>query len=251
MTLSLESAVVRRGPAVLLDHVSFDCQAGALTAICGPNGAGKSTALSLLTGATKPSDGRATLDGTDVASIPSAALARTRAVVAQQHRLGFPFLVYEVVAMGRAPHEGRSSAAHDAEIVESALSAMALHALADRNYLTLSGGERQRTMIARALAQVWDAPETTARWLLLDEPTAALDLKYQLNLMELLRRLADDRWGVVAVLHDLGLVRRFADAVVLMGKASVAAAGPPREVLSAERIEEVFDLDAPYVESGL
>lgn len=246
MSLALERAsVIRKGRAIL-DTASFELLPGRFSAICGPNGAGKSTALSLLTGAERPDRGAARLDGQEIRSLPQAELARRRAVVAQQHRLTFPFLVHEVVAMGRAPHQGRSAPEDDAAITTAAMEAMELLPLAERNYLTLSGGERQRAMIARALAQVWNAPEVGHRWLVLDEPTAALDLKYQLSLMRLLKRLAGEDWGIVAVLHDLPLVERFTDHVVVMKDGGVFAQGVPGEVLTPQGIAEVYDLDEPY-----
>lgn len=119
--------------------------------------------------------------------------------------------------------------------------------LAGRNYLTLSGGERQRVMIARALAQVWDTSGESTRYLLLDEPTAALDLKYQIKLMQLLQDLAGNGWAVVAVLHDLGLVKRWCGRVVLLKGGRITAQGPPAGILSPQNIADVFDLDEPYV----
>lgn len=247
MTLRLEGATVRRGGRAILDAASMAAAVGRLTAVCGPNGAGKTTALSVLAGSLKPDGGRASMDGAAIGEMKSIVLARRRAVLPQSATLGFPFLVHEVVAMGRTPHHGRTSPHHDGEIVEAAMAKADVSALAERNYLTLSGGERQRVQLARALAQVWDAPEDGAsRWLLLDEPTAALDLKHQIDLMRLLADLAAAGWGIVTVLHDLALVKAHADAVVLFKDARVAHTGPAADVLTPQTVQAVFGLDAPY-----
>ena len=247
MTLALDKASVLRSGRAILSAASLVCAPGRFTALCGPNGAGKTTALSVMSGALRPEAGRATLDGRNVRSFAAADLARRRAVVSQTSLLSFPFQVHEVVAMGRAPHHGRTGLAHDRRIIAEAIGLLDLTALAERNFMTLSGGERQRVQIARALTQVWEAPEEGGvRWLLLDEPTSALDLKHQIDLMTLLKRLAGEGWGVAAVLHDLHLVRAHADDVVLFKGGAVLDAGPVADRLTAERVQEVFDLAEPY-----
>ena len=256
MTLSLENATVVRGRRAILDRADFACAAGTFTALCGPNGAGKTTALSVLSGAVRPDAGAAMLDGRNVRAVAPGVLARRRAVVSQSSMLSFPFQVHEVVAMGRAPHQGRSGLGDDRRIIGEAIGLLDLTELAERNFMTLSGGERQRVHIARALAQIWEAPDEAGpggegeRWLLLDEPTAALDLKHQIKLMGLLRRLAGEGWGVAAVLHDLHLVRAYADEAVLFKGGAVAGAGPAGEQLTPERVQDIFDLDAPYAMAG-
>lgn len=245
--LCLKSASVVRGGRAILDAATLRCQLGHFSVLCGANGAGKSTALSVLSGALKPDRGGAFIDDEAMSHVSPAALARTRAIVAQQSVLTFPFLVHEVVAMGRTPHEGRSDKRRDDEIIIAALDRLDLLGLATRNYLTLSGGERQRVHIARALAQLWsDEGQPGPRWLLLDEPTSALDLKYQIALMKLLKALAKDGWGIVAVLHDLHLVRDYADHVVMFKAGAVIDAGTPIDVLNAQAIQIAYDLDGPY-----
>ena len=251
MTLALENASVVRGGRAILDRASFVCAAGKFTALCGPNGAGKTTALSVMSGAVRPEMGAAMLDGRGVRAFAPAPLARRRAVVSQSSLLSFPFQVHEVVAMGRAPHHGRTGLADDRRIIAQAIRLLDLTALAERNFMTLSGGERQRVQIARALAQIWEAPqEGGARWLLLDEPTSALDLKHQIDLMALLKRLAGEGWGVAAVLHDLHLVKAHADDAVLFKGGAVVGAGPVAEQLTPERVQAVFDLAEPYAMAG-
>lgn len=247
MSLELRNVSVIRGGREILSDVSGRIEAGQFTAFCGPNGAGKTTALTAATGSMTPERGEAFLDGERVASASRADLAKRRAVVSQSSVLSFSFHVHEVVAMGRAPHFGRSSETTDSAIVEEALAVMELMPFINRNYLTLSGGERKRVDIARALAQVWEAPENgKTRWLFLDEPTSALDLKYQILLMERLEDFARQGWGVIAVLHDLHLVRKYADQVWLFGNGQLRDQGPAKTVLSSENVQTAYDLSAPY-----
>ena len=234
-----------RGGRRVLDRIDIALAPGRLAAICGPNGAGKTTLLSILAGSLIASDGEVRLDGRLLAHIGREPLARRRAMLTQGASLPFGFLVSEVVALGRIPHEGRVSSPRQDAIVAQAIAAAGVTALARRNYLTLSGGERQRVQIARCLAQVWDPPaDGAARWLLLDEPTSALDLRHQLELLRLLRRLAAEGWGIVVNLHDLAQVRRWADDCVLLRDGQLAAAGPAPAVITPPRIAEVFEIDA-------
>ncbi|MEM1052386.1 MAG: heme ABC transporter ATP-binding protein [Pseudomonadota bacterium] len=248
MTLSLHGASVIRSGRAILDNVSLSCAAGQFTALCGPNGAGKTTALSVLTGALPADQGHAELDGSPIGMFKPIELARRRAVVAQSSPLNFPFHVHEVVEMGRTPWSGITGRRRNSDIVASCMAEMEIAAFGARNYLTLSGGERQRVNIARALAQLWDQMEDSeSRWLLLDEPTAALDLRHQIALLELLERLAKGGWGVVAVLHDLHLVHEHANEVVLFKDGRVFAAGSAETTLQPERIQQVYDLENPYL----
>jgi len=199
--------------------------------------------LAVLAGSLAPGGGQVRLDGQPLGQWPALALARRRAVLVQQAVLQFPFLVAEVVALGRSPHHGRSGVADDERIVGEAMRLVGIEDLAERDYLALSGGERQRVHIARGLAQVWEAPADGARWFLLDEPTASLDLRHQIGLMKTLRRLAREGWGVVAVLHDLHLVVRWADRCLLVSEGRLVADGAPAAVLTPERIGEVYELE--------
>lgn len=247
MTIALENVTVTRGKKNILDNVNFHVSTGEFTAVCGPNGAGKTTALGVISGSTAPSFGTAYFDDFALDSLHPKELAFRRAVLPQIPSLGFPFLVHEVVEMGRAPHHGRVTPAKDAEAVEAAMNAVQISHMADRNYLTLSGGEKQRVQIARVIAQLWFEPEDGGqRWLLLDEPTSALDLKHQLRLMRLLSELSSKGWGVFAVLHDLALIRKWADRAILMANARVVGDGPAEDVLNAKAIADAFELDEPY-----
>ncbi|MEE4154757.1 MAG: heme ABC transporter ATP-binding protein [Erythrobacter sp.] len=247
MSLALRDVGVIRSGRAILDRASLSCEPGRFTAFCGPNGAGKTTALSLLSGSLAPDAGEVFIDGAPLSALKPLELARRRAVVAQSSSLGFPFHVHEIVEMGRTPHAAVSTRARDSEAVAAAMEAMEIAELGARNYLTLSGGERQRVNIARALAQLWEPPEPGGhRWLLLDEPTSALDLRHQIALFALLRRLAREGWGIVAVLHDLHLVLEHVDDVVLFRSARIFATGPARRVLTPDAVQAAFGLDEPY-----
>ena len=250
--LAASGVGLTRGGRRVLDRIDIALVPGRVTAICGPNGAGKTTLLSTLAGSLGVSEGEIRLDGQPLARIGREALARRRAMLTQGASLPFGFLVSEVVALGRIPHEGRVSSPRQDAIVAQAIAAAGVTALASRNYLTLSGGERQRVQIARCLAQVWDPPaDAPCRWLLLDEPTSALDLRHQLELLRLLRQLAGTGWGIVVNLHDLAQVRRWADDCVLLRGGRLAAAGPVAEVVMPARIAEVFEIDADEASRAL
>ncbi|WP_369408614.1 heme ABC transporter ATP-binding protein [Cellulomonas triticagri] len=217
----------------LLDGVDLDVEPGSLLAVVGPNGAGKSTLLGLLAGDLRPTRGTVTSAGTAIEDVPVADLARRRAVLLQEHRLSFPFSVAEVVRMGRSPWRGTAAEDDDdRHVTEAAAAADVLH-LADRRFPTLSGGEKARTAYARARAQATPV-------LLLDEPTAALDIRHQEMVLAQARDLARAGHAVVAVLHDLSLAAAYADRVLLLGEGRARALGTPAEVLRADLLGEVY-----------
>lgn len=204
---------------------------GTLTALVGPNGAGKSSLLSLAAGDRAPSSGQVLLAGRNLRDWPVRALACQRAVMPQDHSVRFGFSVEEVVRMGRLPHPADPAA--DARIVAQALAAADVGHLATRDVQTLSGGEAARVAFARVLAQ--DTPVV-----LLDEPTAALDLHHQERLMRHARLRADQGVCMIAVLHDLNLASSYADRIVMLASGQVAADGPPRQVLRQDTVEQVY-----------
>lgn len=223
--------VVVDGGKRLLDRVSLQVPAAHLTALVGPNGAGKSTLLSVITGDLEPTSGTLTMQGREVESVPIRELARLRAVLPQDHSVRFGFSVREVVTMGRAPHD--TIARDDDQIVHRTMSQTEITPFADRNILTLSGGEQARTAFARVLTQ-----QTPI--LCLDEPTAALDLRYQELVLSLARQLREEGACVIVVLHDLNLAAAYADTIVMLANGRIAAQGTPREVLQATLIERVY-----------
>jgi iron complex transport system ATP-binding protein len=235
---------------LVLDGVSTTIRRGSLVGILGPNGSGKTTLLRLIAGALRPDAGRVLLDGQEVSSIPRGALARRLAVVPQETQLAFDYTVLEIVLMGRYPHLGtfEVEGPRDLDIALAALTSTGTADLADRAYRTLSGGEKQRVVIASALAQLENgagAGTAAGALLLLDEPTASLDLRYQLEVIALLERLHADR-GITVVLstHDLRFAESLCREVVLLRRGRVLAQGPPDDVLTAARIGELYDIDA-------
>jgi len=229
--LEAREVTVRAGASTLLDAVSLALAPGELVAVAGPNGAGKTTLLRVLEGDLVPAAGAVLLDGRPLRAHRPRDLARRRAVLPQDTRLAFPFTVAEVVRMGRWPWPPSPSRDHAA--VAAALAACDVTHLADRRVPTLSGGERTRVALARVLAQ-----DTAV--LLLDEPTAALDLRHQRAVLAAARARADAGRAVLAVLHDLNLAAAHADRVVLLDAGRVVADGPPAAVLTADRLTALY-----------
>lgn len=228
----------------LLRDTSARFMGGQVTAILGPNGAGKSTLLSLLTGQRAPGNGMVRLAGRPLAAHALADLARVRACVAQETQVAFDFTVEEVVDLGRYPHR-RWPSPEEAGIVLRAMQSTAVDHLAQRALNTLSGGEKARVHLARALAQVWEPMQSQTRWLLLDEPTAALDLQHQHRMLHLVREWALGQGvGVVAVLHDLNLALRYSDRCVVLQSGGLAVSGISAEVLTPACIEQVWGVRA-------
>lgn len=223
----------------LLSDVYLAVRPGELVALIGPNGAGKSTALSVLAGDVTPDTGTATIDGRPLSRIRVQELGRLRSVLLQHKGVSFSYPVREVVAMGRMPWSRRAAGAAGAagasgdEIVAAALASTDTAHLADRDVTTLSGGELARVSLARVLAQ-------RCRVVLLDEPTDALDIGHQEQVLALAAGLAADGAAVLAVLHDLNLAAAYADRVVLLADGRVIADGPPRAVLTGERLSAVY-----------
>ncbi len=218
-----------------VDGVSFDAPAGRITALAGPNGSGKSTIVRALLGRVDLKSGRATVSGSDARTLAPNALALQMAVVPQREETAFPMRVRDYVAIGRYPHLGlwRSADSADNQAVDDALTQSGVDDLADRTTDALSGGEWQRVRIARALAQ--RAPS-----LVLDEPTTFLDVAHEMAIFELLASLARSGLAVLLVSHQLNLLARFADTIVLLDHGKVAVSGPPNEVMKAERLESIY-----------
>ena len=245
--IALDDITVRIGGATLLRGATTAVRPGRLTAVVGANGAGKTTLLRVASGEQAPSAGTVSMNGMPLAQCSAETQARRRAVLPQQARLGFSFPVFEVVLMGRTPHtRGAAESVRDAEIAAAALEAVAMTAFADRAYPTLSGGEQQRVHLARALAQVWEPPgddgSSGNRYLLLDEPTASLDLAHQHGVLRTARSFAGEGAGVLAVLHDLNLAAQYADQVVVLAAGAVLTQGTPAEVLTPGVIQSAFDV---------
>ncbi len=241
------SALAASGVTVELDgrpvlrDVSVAVSGGEVLALVGPNGAGKSTLLAVLSGERHPDAGRVTLDGRAIGSFGAMELARRRAVLTQENALSFPFRVLEVVQMGRSPWTRTADLADDTAAVSDAMALADVTHLAHRRFTELSGGERARVSLARVLAQRTDI-------VFLDEPTAALDLRHQEDVLRIARELAAAGRAVVVVVHDLSLAGAVADRVGLLSAGALVADGPPVDVLTADRIGAVYGLDVDIVD---
>ncbi len=225
---------------LVLRAVDLEVRAGELVALVGPNGAGKSTLLQVFAGDLPATDGYVAVDGIPLDRWRRTDLARRRAVLPQQFDLAFPFTVLEVVRMARAPWGAVTTSEADDAIVAAALSEAGVSELASREFTSLSGGEQARVAFARLLAQ-------RTHLLLLDEPTAALDVHHQEILMQRVRRQVEDGAGAVVVMHDLGLAAAYADRVALLARGALVTVGAPSAVLRASVLTTVYEHDLEVV----
>ena len=241
----------RVGNKSLLSEISVTFAPGKLHLIVGPNGAGKSTLIKVLARLLRPETGSVEYEGVDVAQVSEAELAKRRAVLSQAVDVAFPLSVRELVMMGRYPHFGGRPGPADEQIVDEVMAHFDVTEFSSRDYQTLSGGERQRVNFARVLTQLWrDGSSAACRYLFLDEPLTFLDIRHQIDFLKKIRTFAAASDVVtVGVVHDLNLAARFADHIVLLHEARVVAHGTPTEVLTSERIQDVFGVTPTFVES--
>lgn len=231
-----EHVQVAYGDHTILHDLSLEVPAGSFFIIIGPNSAGKTTLAKTLAGQVKPQHGSIEILGRPLSSYSRKALARRVAMVPQYSPIEVPFTVAEVVLMGRSPHLSLAGLEthRDLEIAAEAMAATQVDHLARRRLNQLSGGELQRTIIARAICQ---QPQI----IILDEPTASLDLAHQVHVMDLMERLKNERgYTVVMISHDLNLAAMYADQLLLLHQGSVAAQGDPGEVYTYERLEQTY-----------
>ena len=224
---------------LVLSQVSLEIARGSVVGLLGPNGSGKTTLLRLMSGVLSPGAGAVRLDGQPIGRIARRDLARQVAVVPQETRATFDFTVLEMVLMGRYPHLGpfELEGPADVDIARAALGATGTSALEERLFATLSGGEKQRVVIAAALAQASDM-------MLLDEPTTALDLRYQFEILAVLRTLNAERGTTIVVsTHDLNLAAALCERVVLLKDGRVLAHGATAQTLTASNIRALYDVD--------
>jgi len=243
--LEAREIVVARGGRRILDGVGIRAESGGVAAIAGPNGSGKSTLLRALAGIWPISEGSVALDGVPLSRLSRREVARRVALVAQDTRFDFAFTVAEMVAMGRYPHRGRFTAETTADraAVEDAMAWCDISHLRERTVNTLSGGERQRVAIARSLAVQPD-------FILLDEPTANLDVEHALGILDLCSALARAGKAIVIATHDLNAAVRHASHAVLIESGRIACAGPLGELLNSRRLEDVFRVRAEILASA-
>lgn len=238
--IELADITVQIGAATLVRNVSINVPPGRFTAVVGPNGAGKTTLLRVATGEQQPTSGTVQMDGQPLATLSPRVQARHRATLPQESNVRFAFSVLQVVLLGRTPHLSGAESAHDWGIAEAALEAVGMTDFAERAVPTLSGGEQQRVHLARALAQIWTPPDDGNRYLLLDEPTASLDIAHQHQVLSVAAERAMAGVGVLAILHDLNLAAQYADHVVMLRNGAVHTQGLPRDVFTPAHIQTVF-----------
>jgi iron complex transport system ATP-binding protein len=242
LRVAVQRLGLRYGQTDVLSDIDLHIAAGERLCLIGPNGAGKSSLLRCLTGLAEPTSGGVDLDGEPLASVERSAIARSISVVPSQVDLPFSMRVEEVVQLGRVPHENPFTGASDEDrvAVDAAITRVGITELRGRDVRELSMGERQLVLIAMAVAQ-------GGRLIVLDEPTVHLDLRHQVEVLSLLERLSDDGLTVLAVLHDLPLAAHFFPRLVLLDGGQVVADGPPADVLSADRIRDVYEVDPRFV----
>ena len=242
--LQAAGITVRVGKKTLLEKVDCELIPGKLDVIVGPNGAGKSTLLRAITGEHPVDEGAITLDGRPIDQIDNVEIAKRRACLPQFSSLAFPFTIREVVSIGRHPHPENPK--NDRAITEVAIGKVGLADRIDEGYLHLSGGEKQRVHLARVLAQL-ESPE--GRLLLLDEPTASLDLTYQQLVFDIAQEWAENGAAVLIVLHDLNQAMRYAQSVTLLKDGRLVQKGTPESVLTEDIIESVYGVQAKWIEA--
>jgi iron complex transport system ATP-binding protein len=236
--LDVSDLAVSFGDQSVVSGVEFSVDRGSLVGLVGPNGAGKTTVLRTVKGTLDPDAGTVRVDGEPIHRKSAKAVSRLVASTPQGTALSFDFSVRQTVEMGRTPHLGRFDRMDEADrrAVERAMERASVTGFADRPFTSLSGGERQRVLLARALAQ-----ETPV--LLLDEPTASLDINHAVRTLELVRTLVDDGKTAVAAIHDLNLAARYCDELVLLAGGGVRAAGRPADVLTSDTLRDAFDAE--------
>ena len=242
MNLRIEDLHFSYRDKPVLNGITLNVVPGEVIGVIGPNGCGKTTLLKHLNRNLDPAIGRVLLDDTDINAMSKSDIARHIAVVPQSNEINFSFTVRDIVTMGRMPFLGKfqGESSDDLRKIEDAMRKANILDFADRFINTMSGGERQRVIIARALAQ-------TPEIILLDEPTLHLDISNQFDVLDLVRKLSDDDGlTVVIVSHDLPMVVRYCDRIVMLKDQKIFAIGTPEEILTAENMKEIFNIDAVF-----
>lgn len=245
MPLEIQNLTGGYSGKAVIQNLSLSLQPGEWLSLVGANGSGKSTSLKLISRILQPLRGVVLLDGAAIHSQSSQVVARSLALLPQQQTIPTGLTVQQLVSLGRSPHQSWwqwELTADDHHKVQSAMVATQMERFGDRPVEHLSGGERQRAFLALALAQ---APQV----LLLDEPTTYLDLRYQLHLLELLKRLNRQGLSIVTVLHDINLAARYSDRIALLNRGQIGAVGAPIEVLTPENLAQVFGVEVTVMQT--
>jgi iron complex transport system ATP-binding protein len=230
----------------IIKDISAKFKAGKFTAILGPNGAGKSSLLKCICGSEKIDSGEISLNNKSIDRYSSEDLALRRAVLSQNLEVNFPFSVYEIVKMGRSPYSNKKETKrnlNNQEIIISILKKLEIDDLINREFSSLSGGEKQRVQLARALVQLENNLQDE-KFLFLDEPTSALDLKHEAAVMKLVKKLTiDNNYGIIAIIHDINLVAKFADEIIMLKDGKVIYSGENEKVFTKENLEKLYDVE--------
>lgn len=239
--LELSNISINIADKIIVDNISCSIQAGEIFAIIGPNGAGKTTLLKSIVGDVRAHHGEVTLHNILMEDWARQDLARHLAILPQFSLLNFPYLVEDVVTLGRSPH--RSGIAVDRDIVQQAMAALDITHLANRVYTELSGGEKQRTQLARVMTQIWRAEDADPRVLLLDEPATALDVGHQQQLMSAVKMFSNQGVAVVMVVHDINIAAKYANNALALLDGKALAQGPVGEVLQTDILSALYGVD--------
>ncbi|MEJ6619359.1 MAG: heme ABC transporter ATP-binding protein [Pontimonas sp.] len=241
--IELDSIGLALDGRAIIKNVSLQVFPGEVLALVGPNGAGKSSILSVMAGDVRATSGTATLGGKHVGKYRPDEAARVRSVLMQSNQVSFPFTVQEIVEMGRAPWARTPELADDDAVIQDALRLADVEHLVERRFNQLSGGEKARVSLARVLAQRTPV-------MLLDEPTAALDLRHQESVMRAIRTFANEGCAIVVVLHDLSIAAGYADRIAMIVGGKLDAIGTPDEVIVADRVSRVYGVDVDIESVG-
>lgn len=244
LMLKVSDLVFAYSGVKILDKISLELEGAEVLGVIGPNGAGKSTLIRCMNRVLNPQSGTIALEGVDIRDITRMEIARKMGYVPQASKNSFPATVFDTVLMGRRPHGGWKSSSSDVRKALEVLKLLSLQGLAMRDFTELSGGQQQKVVLARALVQ-------EAEVLLLDEPTSNLDIRQQLDTMEIIRKMVEDR-GISALMavHDLNLAARYADRILMLKGGCVYDAGEPFSVLTEENIRAVYGVEAAVKEDG-
>lgn len=241
---AIENINAGYGSRDVLHDLSFSLDPGLFYGLIGPNGSGKTTLLDLMLGNLEPRCGKVCFKDREVSQYPRRELAKEIALVPQDFRINFDFTVFDVVMMGRHPHIPRfaNPSASDHDIVAKVLAELEISELQERLITQLSGGEKQRVIVARALAQ--NTPV-----LVLDEATSSLDIQHSLQIFQVLKKRCQAQGAsIIAAIHDLNFAAAYCDAIILLNHGRLVTIGPPKEVLRAERLQQVFAIDCQTYE---
>lgn len=243
MNIAVQNVSFSYNSHPILQDICLDVAPGQVVSIVGPNGAGKSTLLKCMVRLLKPQSGSVYLNGKDIAGQNSRQLAKAMGYIPQNTRDVFPFSVLETVLMGRKPHIAWDVGEEDFRVVGQIMKFLEIENLAERPLDELSGGQKQKVFVARALAQQPDV-------FLFDEPTSNLDVRHQLEVFSIIKRLAaTEGRTVIVVVHDLNLAARFSDTLIMLKQGAIFAAGKPDEVITEDNIRAVYNVAAAIVES--